>query len=157
MRNQNGRKNEYMDMLWEKLFDYEDACKEYEALKDSKREELSNDEFWAWYAWYKENNKPKHPLTGGQGKALRLWIWAETEELVFDDFVWEREAHDFIDTLRKAGIKTFVVTNQSTSLMENMHWFQQEGCKLVGLCEVEPTDEWERKFNGTKMGVRFAL
>ena len=154
MRNQNGRKNEYMDKLREELENYEQMCKDYEDIKNAKKNELSDDDFWAWF---EENDKPEYPLTGGQSKALRLWIWAETEELVFDDFVWEKEAHDFIDTLRKAGIKTFVTTDKSTALMENMHWFQQNGCTLMGLCKVEETDEWNRKHYGNKMGVRFAI
>lgn len=82
-----------------------------------------------------------------------MTYWQEN----FDDFVWEGEAKDFIETLREAGVKTFTVTNQSTSLMENMHWFQQNGCTLMGLCEVEETDEWNREHYGNKMGVRFAL
>ena len=37
-----------------------------------------------------------------------------------DDFLWEKEVTDFIETLRKAGIETFVYTNQSTAVMENL-------------------------------------
>jgi hypothetical protein len=108
--------------------------------------------------WYENGpEEPKYPLTGGQSKAWRMWYWNEREEMNFDEFVWEGDAKDFIDTLRAAGVKTFTVTNQSTSLMENMHWFQQNGCTLMGLCEVEETDEWNRKHYGNKMGVRFAL
>ena len=146
--------NEVMNALTKKLNDYERECKKFEDEKNAKKEQLDRDAFWDWY---KTHDKPEYPLTGGQQKAWRLWYWNESEELNFDDFVWDKEAKDFIDTLRAAGFKTFTVTNQSTALMENMHWFVQNGCTLLGLCEVEPSDEWERKYHGTKMGVRFAL
>lgn len=146
--------NEHMNELTKRLNEYERECKRYEEEKEAKRAELDRDEFWAWY---EKHDKPEYPLTRGQAKAWHLWYWNEREELNFDDFVWEKEAKDFIDTLRAAGVKTFTMTNDSTALMENMHWFQENGCTLMGLCEVDPMDEWERKHNGMKKGVRFAL
>ena len=148
------KSNFHMNMLKDKLEAYEQECKQFNETKEAMREELDGDAFWDWY---KQQDEPEYPLTKGQTKALHLWYWNEREEMNFDDFVWEDEAKDFIDTLRAAGVKTFTVTNHSTSLMENMHWFQQNGCKLMGLCEVEETDEWNRKHYGNKMGVRFAL
>lgn len=155
----NTTSNAVMDKLTKLLADYEKACKEYEVLQEQKRQELNKANYWDWYM---RANKPEYPLTGGQSKALRLWIWAETEnpleELVWDEFVWESEYHDFITTLRDAGVKHLVVTNTSTSLMENMHWFKSEGCKLLGLCEVETGQMlWDSKVPEVKMGVRFAL
>ena len=135
-----------------KLFAYDYECKLFDAVKDAKRKELGLEGFWAWY---EKNDKPENPVSSGQSKAYRLWFWNDREELNFDEFVWEHEAHDFIDTLRKAGVETFTVTNQSTALMENMHWFAAEGCTLVGLCEIESTDLWDR--DAKKMAVRFAL
>jgi len=46
-----------------------------------------------------------------------------------DDFLWEKEVADFIDALRKAGIDTFVYTNQSTAVMENLHPQRAVGCR----------------------------
>lgn len=146
--------NEYMNKITQMLNDYERECKAFEEEKETKKQELDSNAFWDWY---KDHDKPAYPLTGGQAKAWHMWYWNEREEMNFDDFVWEKEAKDFIDTLRKAGVKTFTVTNTSTALMENMHWFQQNGCTLLGLCEVESTDKWELKHAGMKMGVRFAL
>ena len=144
--------NKVMNELTKKLNEYERQKKAYE---DSRHEALKSGTLTEWYDNGPE--KPEYPLTGGQSKAWGMWYWNEREEMNFDDFVWESEAKDFIDTLMAAGVKTFTVTNQSTSLMENMHWFQQNGCTLMGLCEVEETDEWNRKHYGNKMGVRFAL
>jgi hypothetical protein len=146
--------NKVMNELTKKLNAYERERKAYEESKEEARKQ-GHEALMDWY----ENGpeEPKYPLTSGQSKAWRMWYWNEREEMNFDEFVWEGDAKDFIDTLRAAGVKTFTVTNQGTSLMENMHWFQRNGCKLMGLCEVEETDEWNRKHYGNKMGVRFAL
>ena len=78
--------------------------------------------------------------------------------LIFEDFVWEREAADFIDTLRKAGLETFVVTNDSTALMENIHWFVGLGCKLEGTCIVtRHRRRWGEDEKEQLMGLRFSL
>lgn len=138
-----------------KLEAYERACAEYEATREANRKAMSDDDFWAWC---KENDKPEYPITHGQAKAFQLICWNKAKEPVFDEFVWEGDAHDFITTLRDMGAKTIVVTNRSTALMENMHWFQQEGCKLVGLCEVETGNtDWRTHEPERKMGVRFEL
>ena len=53
-----------------------------------------------------------------------------------DDFLWDREVADFVDTLRKAGFGSFVYTNQSTAVMENLHQFAVQGCGMEGLCMI---------------------
>ena len=72
-------------------------------------------------AWYEEDAAAKFPFEQGVSKAYRAWatsISRKEDELEMDDFLWEREVTDFVETLRKAGIKTFVYTNQSTAVME---------------------------------------
>ena len=69
-------------------------------------------------AWYEEDAAAKFPFEQGVSKAYRAWatsISRKEDELEMDDFLWEREVTDFVETLRKAGIKTFVYTNQSTA------------------------------------------
>lgn len=145
-------KNEIFEAMEAKLRSYEVACSEFEDTKRANKASMDEDEFWAWY---KENDKPEYPLSGGQNKAFRMWYWNESDELNMDDNLWESEVHDFIETLRSAEVETFTYTNQSTGLMENMHWFAKEGCKLLGLCEVESADRWDK--GQMKMAVRFAL
>ena len=41
-----------------------------------------------------------------------------------------------METLRKPGIKTFVYTNQSTAVMENLHQFAAACCTMEGLCTI---------------------
>lgn len=132
---------------------YCDENRQYEELKEAKREELSDDDFWAWY---QQNKAPEYPLSSGEYKAIHEVIWGKTDELLLEDTLWESEVHDFISTLRDMGAETIVITSESTGLMENMHLFAAEGLRLVGLCEVETGDKnIFTKEPEVRKGVRF--
>ena len=79
----------------------------------------------------------------------------ETEEFEFNDFTWETETKDFIDTLRKAGIETMIITNASTALLENLHAYAAEGCTIEGLCTVKKKTIWgtEEETPGIKLRI----
>ena len=129
----------------------------HKALKDRILEEHGWDspELKARYA---EEEQMKGPFPSGVSKAFRAWKYGESDEFLFEDFVWEREAADFIDTLRKAGLETFVVTNDSTALMENIHWSVGLGCKLEGTCIVtKHRRRWGEDEEEQLMGLRFSL
>ena len=90
-------------------------------------------------AWRAEDETAKFPYSQGAVKAYRAWAESNSrneDEVEMNDFLWEKEVKDFIDTLRKAGIETFVYTNESTACMENLHDFAAEGCTLMGLCKI---------------------
>ena len=109
-------------------------------------------------AWYAQEEQMVFPYSQGACKAYRAWKYSATDEILFDDYVWEKEAHDFIDTFRKAGIGTFVVTNQSTALMENLHWFAAEGCEMLGLCTItRKENRWGEETEEQIMGIRFSV
>lgn len=75
-----------------------------------------------------------------------------------DDFLWEREMPDFVDTLRRAGFDTFVYTNQSTAVMENLHQFAAQGCRMLGLCTITRQEtRWGDEAPTEVMGIRFSL
>ena len=75
-----------------------------------------------------------------------------------DDFLWDWEVADFVDTLRRAGIDTFVYTNQSTAVMENLHAFAAEGCRLEGLCTITRREtRWGDEEPTGVQGIRFSL
>ena len=85
-------------------------------------------------AWYEEDAAAKFPFEQGACKAYRAWassISRKEDELEMDDFLWDKEVADFVNTLRSAGIKTFVYTNQSTAVMENLHAFAAQGCTMT--------------------------
>ena len=80
------------------------------------------------------------------------------DELEMDDFLWDKEVADFIEALRSAGIDTFVYTNQSTAVMENLHAFAAEGCTMTGLCTIiRHENRWGDEEPTEVMGIRFSV
>ena len=144
--------NKVFDEMVKTSREYEQKCHDIDVAKEAVREVLDHDKYWEWV---ESHPKPEFPFTDGQNKALRLWYWSESDELNMNDHLWDREVHDFVETLRSAGIETFTMTNSSTSLMDNMHALVDEGCTFLGLCKVESTENWNK---GEMLnGVRFAL
>ena len=77
--------------------------------------------------------------TDGQDKAFRAWLRSvQSESSIFEveDLPWAKDTHDFVETLRAAGITEFAVTDQSTALMRLLHLLAAEGCTMQGLCKV---------------------
>ena len=55
-------------------------------------------------------------------------------------------------------IKTFVYTNQSSAVMENLHAFAREGCTMQGLCTItRHEDNWGMEKDTQIQGIRFSL
>ena len=112
-------------------------------------------------AWYEEDAAAKFPFESGVSKAYRAWtssIRRQEDELEMDDFLWDKEVKDFISALREAGITSFVYTNQSTAVMENLHAFAAEGCTLAGLCTITRRENrWGDEEPTEVMGIRFTL
>ena len=112
-------------------------------------------------AWYAEDQAAKFPFEQGACKAYRAWatsISRQEDELEMDDFLWEKEVSDFVETLRSAGIESFVYTNQSTAVMENLHAFAAAGCSMTGLCTITRRENrWGEEEPYEVQGVRFSL
>ena len=107
-------------------------------------------------AWDKTSD---FPYTSGAMKALYAWAFSidnGENELEMNEFTWSRENHDFIETLRKAGIRTFVVTNSGASLLENLHGYAAEGCTMTGLCTITRHDRWSDETTEVQ-GIRFKV
>ena len=112
-------------------------------------------------AWYEEDAAAQFPFTQGACKAYRAWassLSRQEDELEMGDFLWEKEVHDFVEALRGAGIGSFVYTNQSTAVMENLHAFAAEGCAMTGLCTITRHENcWGNEEPTEIMGIRFSL
>ena len=125
----------------------------HKALKDQIIAEHGWDspELKAWYA-----EEEQIPFSSGASKAFRAWKYSPCDdELVMEDHLWDSEVHDFIETLREAGLRTFVTTNQSTALMGNLHAFAAEGCTMLGLCTITKKSRWDE--DEQLLGIRFSL
>ena len=108
--------------------------------------------------WYAEEEKMKFPFSNGANKAYRAWRYSQGDEVVMEDFCWTAERHDFIDTLRKAGLQSFVTVNNSTGLMEDIHGYIAEGCTLEGPCTIVKKDNrFGEEIQETIQGLRFRL
>ena len=97
---------------------------------------------------YFENLRAKQNPTIGQIKAYRVY----KNDFILEDFLWEKEVKDFVNTLREGGVKYFVYTSTSTALMSNFHAFIENGCKFVETCNVESPI-----FEESKKGLRFEV
>lgn len=149
--------NTYFEELDRIARDFEQKHEAHKALKQGIIDEKGWDSE-ELKAWYKEEEQFQYPISAGACKAYRAWRYSETDEVIMDDFTWDRERHDFIDTLRKAGIQTLVVTNQSTGLMEDLHGYAAEGCTMLGLCTIAKKEtRWGEKKEEQIMGIRFQL
>ncbi len=112
-------------------------------------------------AWYEEDAAATFPFPQGACKAYRAWassISRQEDELEMDDFLFENEVTDFVNTLRRAGFTSFVYSNQSTSVMENLHAFASKGCTMQGLCTITRREtRWGDEEPIQVMGLRFSL
>ena len=152
--------NTYFDNLYRIGCEWEAARAERQARKQQIIDTLGWDSA-ELKAWYEEDQAAKFPFSQGANKAYRAWassIGRQEDEVEMDDFLWDREVSDFVDTLRRAGFATFVYTNQSTAVMENLHRFAAEGCRMEGLCTVTRRENrWGEEEPVEVMGIRFSL
>lgn len=152
--------NTYFENLKRIGHEYEAARVERQARKQQIIDTLGwdSEELKAWYA---EDQAAKFPFEQGACKAYRAWatsISRQEDELEMDDFLWDKEVSDFVETLRSAGIETFVYTNQSTAVMENLHAFAAAGCTMQGLCTITRRENrWGEEEPYEVQGVRFSL
>ena len=154
------RENAYFENLKRLGHEYEAARSERQARKQQIIDTLGWDSP-ELKAWYEEDAAAKFPFEQGACKAYRAWassISRKEDELEMDDFLWDKEVADFIGTLREAGIGTFVYTNQSTAVMENLHAFAAQGCTMTGLCTITRQESrWGDEEPYEVQGIRFSL
>ena len=152
--------NTYFDNLYRIGCEYEAARAERQARKQQIIDTLGwdSEELKAWYA---EDKAAQFPFSQGISKAYRAWktsVIRHENEVEMDDFLWEKEVHDFVEALREAGFTSFVYTNQSTAVMENLHSLAAEGCKLEGLCNITRHEaRWGDEEPYEVHGIRFSL
>lgn len=154
------KNNTYFEGMKKAICEWNKAYNERKARKEEiiKTCGWDSDEM---KAWVEENEAAKYPYESGASKAYHAWMESVRfgeDELEMNDFLWEREVHDFVETLRAAGLKSFVYTNSSSAVMENIHALVAEGCKLDSLCVATRKDNCYGSGTETVMpGIRFSL
>lgn len=140
---------------------------EYEAARverQARKQQIINTYGWEsdeLKAWYEEDAAAKFPFESGTTQAYRAWAQSlarKEDEVEMDDYLWRGEVADFIEALRSAGITSFVYTNQSTAVMENLHAFAAQGCTMTGLCTIiRKENRWGEEELTEIKGIRFSL
>jgi len=147
------KNNTYFQTMNQASAEYGKARK---AREDEKAAIQKRSDWAALDAWYEREKGIKYPLTDGQDKALCAWFHSVRDESsIFEvrDLPWEKDTHDFVETLRAAGITEFAVTDESTALMRLLHLLAAEGCTMQGLCKVSRSEahwgcEGTAEYNG---------
>ncbi len=153
------KENTYFEQLRKAGEAWDKAKQERKERKERIIEEFGWDSE-EYKAWKEENEKIKFPFPSGEVKACRAYRMSsenKQDELEMSDFLWEHEVSDFVKALRKAGIESFVYTNESTACMENLHAFATEGCTLLGLATISRESRWEDEEATKVKGIRFTL
>ena len=86
-----------------------------------------------------EQASNESPITDGKHRAYIAWFNSfrnQSSAFEVDDLPWPRDIHEFVETIRAAGVIEFAVTDRSTGLMEGLHKLAAEGCTMQGLCKV---------------------
>ena len=145
------KSNAYFEEMRQELDAWEERRDAHRALRREITDKYGYDspEYDEWY-----DNKPVCPYESGACKAYQAFLYS-MDELVMGDFLWDREVADFVGTLRKAGIQSFILTTKSSALMENLHWLADEGCEIAGLVKIERPGRWHD--DETTMGIRISL
>lgn len=131
-------------------------------IRESEKEAILKAQDWtALDTWYEREKGIKYPFTDGQDKAYQAWDTSlRNESSVFEvqDLPWDKDIHDFVETLRAAGIVEFAVTNQSTALMRCLHLLVAEGCAMQGLCTVTRSEvRWGGEGTSEYPGILFRI
>ena len=150
------KNNTYFQTMNQTSAEFEKARAARKAEKDTI---LKAEDWAALNAWHEREKGFKYPFTNGQEKAYHAWfnsVRDESSTFEVRDLPWDKDTHDFVETLRAAGITEFAVTDQSTALMRLLHLLTAEGCTMQGLCTVTRSEiRWGG--NGTEeyQGILF--
>jgi len=154
------RENAYFEELKRIGDEYQEA----KAERQSRKKQIADIYGWdseEMKAWYEEDKAATYPISAGACKAYRAWdnsIRYHENEVEMGDFLWDREVQDFVDTLKAAEITTFVYTNQSTAVMENLHQLAAAGCIMQGLCTITRREcSWGSEVHNVMNGIRFTI
>lgn len=140
------------------------AYNEAQAIRGKERDAMIAADDWDGVKTFdkREEEEFPYPFTAGQNKALILYdrsLRNSADAFEVDDLPWDYELTDFVETLRSAGIRMIVVTEQSTGLMDGIYGLTALGCRMNGLKTVARANDhrFGSKEPERKNGIEFQL
>ena len=88
----------------------------------------------------KYTEKKQAPESHGMNRAIIAYLHtndAGLSEYMVDDMPFSNDMDDFMGTIEAAGIVEFLLCDDSTALMESLHYLLAHGWQVAGTCEVE--------------------
>jgi len=79
-----------------------------------------------------------------------------TSEILLNEIIWEQNFKDLLDYLKAANIKSFMLTNKSTELMELLYFFSKNGCSIDEAVKIEKKEEGWKGLEFVK-GIRIII
>ena len=153
-------RNAYLQTLREKANAY---CSRKNALKEAALAAYNEKgEDSEEYARREEKYRQLGPCPVSEGEKAACWaedtsMYRGSSEFEMEDSLWEKEVHDFISTLRRAGISSFVYTNKSSNALMNLCMFAEEGCRIGDVCTVRHEDPAHARANPERKGLRIHI
>ena len=103
-----------------------------------------------------EQASNESPITDGKHRAYIAWFNSfrnQSSAFEVDDLPWPRDIHEFVETIRAAGVIEFAVTDRSTGLMEGLHKLTADGLHHAGALHSNPERiplgrRWHRRVPG---------
>lgn len=138
--------------------EYLKSLREKEHAYHARKKEL-NEKLCSLYEEYGQNSKEfeackkeidmlgECPVSKGARAACRaeeLSEQRECSEFEVENFIEPENVHDFVETMRKAGIESFVYTNESKWTLGNVCAFVKEGCRIDGTCTLTQHNRYGR-------------
>lgn len=91
------------------------------------------------------------PESHGMHRAIMAYLRSNDENLsglMVDDMPFIQDMDDFMGTIEAAGITEFLLCDNSTGLMESLHYLLGHGWAVGGTCELEAS------YHTTLLGLR---
>ena len=143
---------DYTNGYFGRMYDTIAAYRFEKRIREAEKQKLMKANNWDAVKAWNEHEETEHAFPYSNGRMNAFFAWQRSQansSSIFEasDLPWEEDAHDFVETLKEAGITEFAITDASTALMKILHALDKEGCQMVRLCKVSRT---ENRYGETK-------
>lgn len=79
--------------------------------------------------------------------------YLNSEHLVIDDIIWDKDLQEFLNTLRKINVDKIIITNTSTALMGLLHFLVGNECVIEGTATVKDKQGYSEEKYGLLLKI----